>query len=211
MPPSIGSSGGIAAVASGTAVLGRIARPLSDKDKALGLIATPVFRLPATIFVHPSAKVEELTVQQLAGIFSGAITNWNEVGGADLRIRVIRREEGESALSTIRASLPVFKDLAITPRSKLESTTPAAFETLLATEGAIFIASYSTSAVARGAVPLCIEGRKPLDGGYPATLTIGFVHREETVTPEARVFLAFATSAKARDAIMKAGSAVPVN
>src|SRR5687767_12404760 len=45
VPPSIHSSGGVAAVGSEKEVLGRIARPLSDSEKAIGLIEVPVFRL----------------------------------------------------------------------------------------------------------------------------------------------------------------------
>jgi len=46
------------------------------------------------IVVHPSNGVSELTMEQASKIFSGEITNWKEVGGADEAIRVITREEG---------------------------------------------------------------------------------------------------------------------
>src|SRR5256885_15684230 len=52
VPPSIGSGGGVAAVGSDKEVLARIARPLSDSEKEAGLVATPVFRLPAAFFLH---------------------------------------------------------------------------------------------------------------------------------------------------------------
>src|SRR5882757_4509048 len=93
VPPSIGSGGGIAAVGSGKEVLGRIARPLSDSEKEAGLVATPVFRLPSAFFVHRSAGVDRLTSAQLADIYRGKVTNWRDVGGADARVRVVRRED----------------------------------------------------------------------------------------------------------------------
>src|SRR5918911_1717118 len=71
VPPSIGSGGGVAAVGSEKDVLARIARPLSDSERALGLTATPVFRLPSAFFVHRSAGVTSLTTQQLADIYAG--------------------------------------------------------------------------------------------------------------------------------------------
>ena len=87
VPPSIHSSGGIAAVGSNTEILGRIARPLSESEKAAGLIEVPVFRLPAAIYVHRSVGVTDLTAKQLEEIYAGTITNWRQVGGADLRIK----------------------------------------------------------------------------------------------------------------------------
>ena len=93
VPPSIGSGGGIAAVGSDKEVLARVARPLSDTEKEAGLVATPVFRLPSAFFVHRSAGVTGLTSAQLADIYRGKITNWREVGGADVRIKVVRRED----------------------------------------------------------------------------------------------------------------------
>ena len=106
VPPSIGSGGGIAAVGSGKEVLGRIARPLSDSEKAAGLIATPVFRLPSAFFVHRSAGVDSLTSKQLADVYRGKITNWRDLGGADLRIKVVRREDQDSTLLVLRESMP---------------------------------------------------------------------------------------------------------
>jgi phosphate transport system substrate-binding protein len=211
LPPSIGSGGGLAAVASDSVILGRAARPLSDKDKAHGLKATPVFRIPATIYAHPSAKVTELTAKQLTDIFSGTVTNWNEVGGADLRIRVIRREEGESALTTLRATMPGWKDLAITGRSKSETNTSAVLTTVLGTEGAIAFASYSKSVVEQGAIALRIDGRAPTEPGYPAILTLNLIHKDATLTPDAKAFLDFVTSPKARAVIVAMGAAAPAD
>src|SRR4029079_12567821 len=58
VPASIGSGGGIAAVGSGKAVLGRVARKLSDAEAASGIIYSPIARLPSAFFVHPGVGVE---------------------------------------------------------------------------------------------------------------------------------------------------------
>ena len=84
VPPSIGSGGGIAAVGANKELLGRIARPLSEKEKELGLNEVPIFKLPTAIYVHKSAGITGLTYDQLADIFAGKIVNWKVVGGADL-------------------------------------------------------------------------------------------------------------------------------
>jgi ABC-type phosphate transport system substrate-binding protein len=66
VPPSVRvhSSGGISAVRSGTAVLGRIARPLSIEERAEGIIEVQVFRLPSVFIINPAAKVRNLTADQ---------------------------------------------------------------------------------------------------------------------------------------------------
>jgi ABC-type phosphate transport system substrate-binding protein len=110
IPPSIGSGGGIAAVGAGKAALGRVARTLTEAELARGLVYTPVLRLPSAIFIHPSAQVTDLTAAQLVDIYAGRITNWKEVGGTDLRIRVVRREEADSTLTVLRDSMPGWKD-----------------------------------------------------------------------------------------------------
>src|ERR1044071_9622170 len=137
VPPSIGSGGGIAAVGSDKEVLARVARPLSDSEKEAGLIATPVFRLPSAFFVHRAAGVTGLTSAQLADIYSGKVTNWKDVGGQDLRIKVVRREDADSTLQVLRQSMPGWKDLPITEKSKTAVTTQDCTDTVKAVPGAI--------------------------------------------------------------------------
>ena len=52
VPPSIGSGGGIAAVGSGKAILGRIARRLTDAEAASGIVYKAIARLPSAFIVH---------------------------------------------------------------------------------------------------------------------------------------------------------------
>ena len=46
------------------------------------------------IIVNPSNPVSDLTLEQIASIFTGEITNWSEVGGNDAQIVLIGREAG---------------------------------------------------------------------------------------------------------------------
>src|SRR4051812_34372224 len=137
VPPSVGSGGGIAAVNSDKEVLARVARPLSDSEKDAGLVATPIFRLPSAFFVHPSSGVTKLTYQQLADVYAGKVMNWKDVGGADLRIRIVRREDQDSTLLVLRQSMPGWKDLVITEKSKTAVTTQECSNTVKEVEGAI--------------------------------------------------------------------------
>jgi phosphate transport system substrate-binding protein len=209
IPPSIGSGGGIAAVGAGKAPLGRVARALTEAEVARGLISTPVARLPSAIFVHPSAQVTGLTAAQLVDIYAGKLGNWKEVGGADMRIRVVRREEADSTFTVLRASMPGWKDLVITERSKLATSTQEAIETVRLVDGAIGFGPF-TKMLEHGTVVLKVDGHHPTDAGYPSSVVLAFIHTEATVTADATAFMSFAASTAGKDIIRSFGG-VPAN
>jgi phosphate transport system substrate-binding protein len=205
VPPSIGSGGGIAAVGTDQNILGRIARPLSDKEKAQGIIYTPVMQIPSAIFAHPSAGVTALTNAQLRAIFEGSVASWKEVGGADIRIRVVRREDADSTLAVLRATMPGWKDIVLTTRSKTATTTQEMVDTVQFTEGAIGFGPYGR-ALASAVSVISIDGKKPVDAGYPSAVVVALIHKEATATPEAKSFIEFMKSPKARSVLSTLGA-----
>jgi phosphate transport system substrate-binding protein len=208
IPPSIGSGGGIAAVGSGKSVLGRVARKLTDTETASGLVYRPVALLPSAIYVNPSAGVKSLTTAQLANVFSGQVQNWKDVGGADMRIRVVRREDNDSTLIVLRASMPGWKDLAITEKSKLAMPTQEATASVREVQGAVGFGPFSKD-LETGLNVLKIDGKYPTDAGYPSNATLALIYTKATITPEAKSFVEFCESRKARDVIANLGG-VPV-
>jgi phosphate transport system substrate-binding protein len=196
-PPSVHSAGGIAAVREGHAVLGRIARALTAEEIADGLIATPVFRLPCTFIIHPAANVRDLTAAQVARIFRGEINNWQELGGTDLRIKRVTREDSDSTLRVLRATMPGWRDLEFTERSKMAATTQDAYELVSAIPGTIGFGPYSRILETNTIVPR-IDGRHPTEAGYPSAVTLSLIYREKDVTPEALAFVSFLFSPKAQ-------------
>lgn len=208
VPPSIHSSGGIRAVILGQAVLGRIARDLKPEEKAHGLLMTPVFRQPAVFYAHPGTGVTAVTVDQVTKIYAGEIDNWREVGGRDLRIRVVTRESVDSTLGVLRETLPGWKDLRFLERSKLATTTQDAIETVATVEGAIGFGPYSVDLEKKVTV-LDLDGHKPISDGYPSAVTLSLIHREATLTRSAADFLAFMFTAKAQELVRRHG-ALPI-
>lgn len=93
-----GSGTGIASLLNGTTDIASCSRAMSDTEraqaKAQGWMPTEltVALDGLAVVVHPSNPVSQLTLQQLADIFTGSITNWREVGGADAPIIVLSRE-----------------------------------------------------------------------------------------------------------------------
>ena len=98
-----GSSQGIAAAQDGTADIGMSSREL--KEEETGLTATTIAYDGIVAVVNPNNPVNDLTKDQLAKIFSGEITNWNEVGGPDKQIAVFYREAGSGTRSAVEELL----------------------------------------------------------------------------------------------------------
>ena len=89
-----GSGSGIKAVSEGRCDIGLSSRSLKDEEKAEGLSQTILAYDGIAIIVNPENPVEELSLEQIAKIYTGEITNWSEVGGKDAQIVLIGREAG---------------------------------------------------------------------------------------------------------------------
>ena len=91
-----GSSAGIQAVGSGTAEIGMSSRDVkaSEMSKYPTLEPVAIAVDGIAIIVSPKNTVSNLTMNQTRDIFTGNITNWNQLGGSDAKINVVNREEG---------------------------------------------------------------------------------------------------------------------
>ncbi len=87
-----GSSAGIQAVRTGAAEVGMSSRLLMDDEKSL--IAVPIIYDAIAVVVNRANRSDGLSSEQVRKIFSGEITRWNEVGGAQQRITLVSREDG---------------------------------------------------------------------------------------------------------------------
>lgn len=91
-----GTSRGIADVRQGSARIGMVSRALHPTEKDLDSLL--IARDGVGLVVHKSNPVKSLTRQQVIDIYTGAIRNWKQVGGADLPITVISKADGRSTL-----------------------------------------------------------------------------------------------------------------
>ncbi|MDQ6858356.1 MAG: phosphate ABC transporter substrate-binding protein [Chloroflexota bacterium] len=88
---NVGSDAGISLVVSQHADMGAISRDLTPAER--GTVALePLGIVGTAVAVNPENPVRGLTVAQVRAIFSGEVTNWSQVGGMDLAIRVFVRE-----------------------------------------------------------------------------------------------------------------------
>jgi phosphate transport system substrate-binding protein len=89
-----GSGTGIESVSNGTCDIGLSSRALKDEETAKGLVGTTIALDGIAIIVNADSKVSDLSVDQIAQIFTGKITDWSKVGGAAGAISCIGRESG---------------------------------------------------------------------------------------------------------------------
>lgn len=89
-----GSGSGIKAVQEGRCDIGLSSRDLKAEEKEAGLSGTVLAYDGIAIIVNPANSVEDLSLETIAKIYTGEITNWSEVGGNDAEIVLIGREAG---------------------------------------------------------------------------------------------------------------------
>ena len=89
----MGSSAGIESVSNGSSDIGTSSRDLKESEAALGLVDTPIAYDAIAVIVHPDNPVRELSTIDVRAIFAGVITNWKQVGGPDLEIGLVNRDE----------------------------------------------------------------------------------------------------------------------
>jgi phosphate transport system substrate-binding protein len=80
-------------VTRGSSDIGTASRDLKDEEMDLGLYDSPLAYDAIAVIVHPSNPIDNLTKEQVRLIFNGTYTNWSELGGRDLRIGLVNRDE----------------------------------------------------------------------------------------------------------------------
>lgn len=133
-PEFTGSGAGLESLAKGTVDIGDASRALSDDEKAGGAVENIVAIDGIAVITDPENAVSDITSEQLAQIYTGEITNWSDLGGADEQIVVIGREAGSGTRDAFE-ELNDVKD-ACKYAQELDST-GAVLAKVAATPGAI--------------------------------------------------------------------------
>jgi len=92
----IGSSAGITNAISGVSEIGMSSRDLKE-DEMQKLKEVVIAYDGIVVVTHPSNKVKDLTLEQVKQIFTGEVTNWRQLGGDDMEIVVVSREDGSGS------------------------------------------------------------------------------------------------------------------
>ena len=203
-----GSGAGITGASDGTLDIGLSSRVLHDDETDVEAITVCLDGI--AIVTNTANPVENLTLEQLAGIFTGEITNWSEVGGNDAEIVVIGREAGSGTRDGFEEIVGVADQCQYDQELTATGAVTAA---VAANENAIGYASLS--AVDDSVNDPTVEGvacteETVQDGSYVLQRPFNFVVKKDAeLSDAAQAFITWATDGSANEWILKAGC-VPV-
>ena len=202
-----GSGAGITAVQEGTCDIGLSSRALKDEEKAAGLKETVLAYDGIAIIVHPDNPVSDLSIEQIAKLYTGEITNWKDVGGSDAEVVLIGREAASGTRDGFE-SITGTKDKC-QYRQELTSTGDVI---TAVSQNPDAIGYASLAAIKDSVKALSVDGVTPSettvkDGSYQVQRPFVLVTVEgKALSAAAQSFFDYATSADAADIIAKAGA-----
>lgn len=205
-----GSGAGVTGAADGTLDIGLSSRALKDEEKAQGLKETTFALDGIAIVVNTENTVEDLSLEQIAKLATGEITNWSEVGGPDAPVVLIGREAGSGTRDGFESIVGVEDKCAY--EQELTSTgavlagvaaNPNAF-------GYVSLASVDDTVKMVTVDGVAASEETVKDGSYKIQRPFVFVTKEgEELSAQAQAFYDFALSEDAAELIAAAG-AVPM-
>ena len=202
-----GSGSGITAVQEGTCDIGLSSRALKDEEKAASLQETVLAYDGIAIIVHPDNPVSDLTLDQIAKLYTGEITNWKDVSGNDAAVVLIGRE----AASGTRDGFESITGTKEKCQYRQELTSTGDVITAVS-QNPDAIGYASLASVKDSVKALNVDGVTPSeatvkDGSYKVQRPFVLVTMEgRALTPAAQSFFDYATSSGAADIIAKAGA-----
>ena len=202
-----GSGSGITAVQEGTCDIGLSSRALKDEEKAAGLKETVLAYDGIAIIVHPDNPVSDLTIEQIAQLYTGEVTNWKDVGGNDAEVVLIGRE----AASGTRDGFESITGTKEKCQYRQELTSTGDVITAVS-QNPDAIGYASLASIKDSVKALNVDGVTPSeatvkDGSYKVQRPFVLVTVEgEALTPVAQAFFDYATSSDAAAIIAKAGA-----
>ncbi len=205
-----GSGSGIKAVQESRCDIGLSSRALKEEEKAQGLSETTLAYDGIAVIVHPENPVTDLSLADIAAIYTGKITNWSEVGGNDAEIVLIGREAG----SGTRDGFETITGTADSCNYRQELTSTGDVITTVASNpdaiGYASLASIKDSVKALSVSGVLPSEATVKDGSYPVQRPFMMITKtDEKLSEAAQKFFDFALSDQARGLISSAG-AVPV-
>ena len=206
-----GSGSGITAVSEGRCDIGLSSRALKDSEVASGLVGTVLAYDGIAVIVNPANTVEDLDIETIAKIYTGEITNWSEVGGADAEIVLVGREAG----SGTRSGFEELTETVDKCKYRQELTSTGDVITAVA-QNPDAIGYASLASVKDSVKALKVAGVTPTeetvkDGSYLIQRPFVLVTKEGVaLSPVAQAFFDYATKGQAND-IITASGVVPAN
>jgi phosphate transport system substrate-binding protein len=176
-----GSSVGVQSAVDEIVDIGAASRNLKSSEEGT-VIPTPIALDGIALVVNSSSSITGLTLEQARDIFSGVITNWNQVGGLDEEIVVISREEGSGTRGAFEDL--VMDDELITESALLFQSNGAVRTALTQTPNSVAYLSFGY--LDDSVTPLAVDGvdattENITNGTYPVFRPLLYVTKTEPV------------------------------
>ena len=212
-----GSGVGIAALINGTTDIAASSRPIktSETDKLKQRFATTGFAVPIardglSVYLNDKNPVKELTLGQIRGIYTGAITNWKQVGGNDAQIILYSRENSSGTYTYFKDNVLMGKDFA--PRAQTLQGTAAVVNAVSKDANGI---GYGGAAYAKGIKFAAVkkDDKSPAilpsletvrSGQYPISRFL-YLYTRVKPAKEMKAFLDWATGPQGQEIVTKVG------
>lgn len=206
-----GSGTGITAVSEGRCDIGLSSRALKDEETEKGLKGTVLAYDGIAVIVSNDNPVNDLSIETIAKIYTGEITNWKDVGGNDAEIVLIGREANSGTRDGFESVVGVEE------QCKYRQELTATGDVISAVAGNPNAIGYASVASVKDTVKaLKVEGVTPnettiKDGTYKIQRPFVLVTKEDTkLSDTAAAFYNFCLSEEAKEIITNAG-VVPAN
>jgi phosphate transport system substrate-binding protein len=212
-----GSGTGIAALINGTVDLAQSSRPMKEGEKAdvekkrnAQLNETPVALDALAVFVNAANSVQSLTIDQLAQIYTGKVTNWSQVGGASAPIVLYGRENSSGTYEYFKEHVLAKADFA--PRTQTLQGTAAVINAVsrdkngIGYGGIAYAQGVRAIGVKKDAASPAVEPKEEnvANGSYPVARHLYF-YWISTASPELQKFVQWATSAEGQQLVQNVG------
>lgn len=177
-----GSSVGVKSAGDGSAQIGMASRHVktSEFEEFPGIVVHTIANDGIAIVAEPGIPVADLTMDQCRDIFSGVITNWDQVGGPRMDIIVVSREEGSGTRGAFEEL--VLGDALMAESAILQPSNGAVRTTCSTTPGAIAYLSFGY--LDQSVKTLSIDGAQPTpenvaNGSYPVSRPLNMITNGE--------------------------------
>ena len=199
------------AVLAGRADLAAIGRPLTEQEKAQGLVASMIGRDKIAVVVNPqNSFTKDLTIPKFAQLFRGEITDWSQLGGAKGKIIFVDRTDSDTRQAL--AGYPAFNNAPLESGEnavKLADTSMKALISSLKGSAVSFIPANQarTSDKLR---TLTMDGVLPTSPLYPFSQPLYYVHKMDAnggMSNPAKAFLSFLGTEVGQNTIRQSGIA----
>ncbi|WP_144393307.1 substrate-binding domain-containing protein [Pleionea sediminis] len=175
-----GSSTGFVDLLAGNTDIAMSSRPIKPEEmSALGKIYPSIGRGEAeniiaydalAVVVHPDNPINNITLGQLAAIYSGEISNWQDVGGIDARINVLARDDNSGTYDTFKKLVLKTHDKTLINSSQRFESSQKLTKTVAENPAAIGFVGISHT---QGAKVLAVANELGARGIRPDEYTIG--------------------------------------